>query len=294
MPGRQQPGDALATDGDFNVGPSSDGDDGTHVSDRREAGRVRCTFLSVLGFGTGNLKDSKMETGRRPRERQLRLHRRCAARRAKQLVDQKWAARSLTVAKDVKIQVEFNPEPPWPAIASSGTRTGCWRTSDFNDDTKDAGEIGAGHTVTALYEIVPAGGSVPGGVDANPFRKRAAQGGERWTLPAARALQAAGRRRLEAAGAHRARRGQVLRPRRPRLPVRGGGGRVRAAPAQRSARRRHHVGRRSRDRRRGGRRRSQPARVPGAVAGKRRSYSARGHRARASARADPSRSSGCP
>jgi len=140
----------LATDGDFNVGVSSDSELIRLIEGKRDEG----IFLSVLGFGAGNLKDSKME--------QLADHGNgqygyvdgvLEARR--QLVEQ-IGATLLTVAKDVKLQVEFNP-----------TRVGRYRLvgyenrlladEDFDDDKKDAGDMGAGHVVTALYEIEPAG-----------------------------------------------------------------------------------------------------------------------------------------
>ena len=140
----------LCTDGDFNVGVTSQGDLVRLIEQKREAG----VFLSILGVGTGNLKDSTMEQladkGNGNYSYLDSLH---EARKV--LVDQ-MSSTLVTIAKDVKIQIEFNP-----AVASAyrliGYENRMLAKEDFNDDKKDAGEIGAGHTVTALYEIVPAG-----------------------------------------------------------------------------------------------------------------------------------------
>ncbi len=140
----------LATDGDFNVGPSSDGEMVRLIERERESG----TFLTVLGFGTGNLKDSKME--------QIADHGNGNFAyvdnlfEARKVLVEEMGGTLLTLAKDVKLQVEFNP-----ARAASyrliGYENRLLANEDFNDDTKDAGELGAGHTVTALYEVVPVG-----------------------------------------------------------------------------------------------------------------------------------------
>jgi Ca-activated chloride channel family protein len=146
----------LATDGDFNVGPSSDGEMIRLIEEKREQG----TFLTVLGFGTGNLKDSKME--------KLADHGNGnfayidGVLEARKVLVSEMGGTLLTVAKDVKIQVEFNPA----AVAGYrliGYENRMLAAEDFEDDRKDAGELGAGHTVTALYEVVPAG--VDGTVD---------------------------------------------------------------------------------------------------------------------------------
>jgi len=149
----------LATDGDFNVGPSSDGEMIRLV----EANRDHGTFLTVLGFGTGNLKDSKME--------QIANHGNGnyayidGLMEARKVLVTELGGTLLTIAKDVKLQVEFNPA----AVARYrliGYENRMLAARDFNDDRKDAGELGAGHSVTALYEVVPVGaGPVAGSVD---------------------------------------------------------------------------------------------------------------------------------
>ena len=118
-------------------------------------------FLSVLGVGTGNLKDSTMEKladkGNGNYAYLDSLH------EARKVLVAEAGATLVTVAKDVKIQVEFNPANV-AAYRLIGYENRVLRNEDFNDDRKDAGEIGAGHTVTALYEIVPAGhGDRPAG-----------------------------------------------------------------------------------------------------------------------------------
>ena len=137
----------LATDGDFNIGMSSDNAMEELIVKKRETG----IFLTCLGFGTGNFKDSKMETladkGNGNYAYIDNLF------EAKKVLVTEMGATLLTIAKDVKIQVEFNPE-----IVESyrlvGYENRLLNNEDFNDDKKDAGEIGAGHSVTALYEIV--------------------------------------------------------------------------------------------------------------------------------------------
>ena len=138
----------LATDGDFNVGASSDAEMERLIEEKRKQG----TFLSVLGFGMGNYKDSKMEKlADKGNGNYAYIDDIIEARKV--LVDE-MAGTLLTLAKDVKLQVEFNPR----RVASYrliGYENRMLRKEDFDDDTKDAGEIGAGHSVTALYEIVP-------------------------------------------------------------------------------------------------------------------------------------------
>jgi Ca-activated chloride channel family protein len=138
----------LATDGDFNVGPSSDAEMTRLVEAKREQG----TFLSVLGFGTGNLKDSKMEAlADHGNGNYAYIDGVLEAR--KQLVTE-IGGTLLTLAKDVKLQVEFNPATV-RAYRLIGYENRLLADEDFNDDGKDAGELGAGHSVTALYELVP-------------------------------------------------------------------------------------------------------------------------------------------
>ena len=150
----------LATDGDFNVGPSSDAEMVRLIEKEREGG----TFLTVLGFGTGNLKDSKME--QIADHGNGNFHYVDGLLEARKVLVEEMGGTLLTLARDVKLQVEFNP------VRAAGYRLIGYENrlladEDFNDDTKDAGELGAGHTVTALYEVVPAGAEVPRGeVDA--------------------------------------------------------------------------------------------------------------------------------
>ena len=148
----------LATDGDFNVGASSDEAMVRLIEKERESG----IFLTVLGFGTGNLKDSKME-GIANRGNG-NFHYVDGLLEARKVLVEEMGGTLLTVAKDVKLQVEFNPARA-AAYRLIGYENRLLDGEDFNDDTKDAGELGAGHTVTALYEVVPAGLPVPRSVD---------------------------------------------------------------------------------------------------------------------------------
>lgn len=140
----------LCTDGDFNVGTTSPGELERLAEEKAKSG----VFLSVLGFGRGNLNDAMMEKiSNRGNGNYAYIDN--AMEAYKVLVEQA-SGTLVTIAKDVKIQVEFNPAQ----VASYrliGYENRLLADEDFNDDTKDAGEIGAGHTVTALYEIVPAG-----------------------------------------------------------------------------------------------------------------------------------------
>jgi Ca-activated chloride channel homolog len=155
----------LCTDGDFNVGVTSQDE----LARLIEAKAKSSVFLSVLGFGMGNLKDKTIErladkgNGNAAYIDSIR-------EAAKVLVEQ-MGGTLLTIAKDVKIQVEFNPAK----VASYrliGYEDRMLKARDFNDDKKDAGEIGAGHTVTALYEIVPAGREADApGVDPLKYQK---------------------------------------------------------------------------------------------------------------------------
>ena len=138
----------LATDGDFNVGVSSDDKLVELIEDRRDDG----IFLSVLGFGSGNLKDSKME--KIANHGNGNYYYIDNLLEAKKVLVSEMGGTLHTIAKDVKIQVEFNPANV-QAYRLIGYENRLLADRDFNDDTKDAGELGAGHTVTALYEIVP-------------------------------------------------------------------------------------------------------------------------------------------
>jgi Ca-activated chloride channel family protein len=138
----------LATDGDFNVGVSSDGELVRLVERERDSG----VFLTVLGFGTGNIKDSKMELladkGNGNYAYIDTIH------EARKVLVSGLGGTLNTIAKDVKIQVEFNSVKV-QAYRLIGYENRLMRAEEFNDDKKDAGDMGAGHSVTALYEIIP-------------------------------------------------------------------------------------------------------------------------------------------
>lgn len=137
----------LATDGDLNVGTTSESELVELIEEKRESG----IYLTVLGFGTGNYKDNKMEAlADNGNGNYAYID---SVGEAKKVLVEEMGATLITVAKDVKFQVEFNPEKvsEYRLIGYENRRLDA---QDFEDDTKDAGEIGAGHTVTALYEIV--------------------------------------------------------------------------------------------------------------------------------------------
>jgi len=140
----------IATDGDFNVGVSSTAELVRLVENRRKGG----IFLTVLGFGTGNYKDSRMENlADKGNGNYAYID---SLLEAKKVLVKEMGGTLFTIAKDVKIQVEFNPARV-AAYRLIGYENRLLRKEDFNDDRKDAGELGSGHSVTALYEIVPAG-----------------------------------------------------------------------------------------------------------------------------------------
>jgi Ca-activated chloride channel family protein len=149
----------LATDGDFNVGVTGDTELVSLIEEKRRNG----VSLSVLGFGTGNLNDSMMEKlADKGNGNYAYIDSESEARKA---LGEQAAGTLLTIAKDVKIQVEFNPRLV-EGYRLIGYENRLLAAKDFNDDRKDAGEIGSGHTVTALYEVVPAGQRVENpGVD---------------------------------------------------------------------------------------------------------------------------------
>ena len=168
----------LATDGDFNVGISDEGSLVRLIEQKAKTG----VFLSVFGFGMGNYQDSRLEIladkGNGNYGYIDTLH---EARKA--LVEQTNAT-LVTVAKDVKIQVEFNPAKVH-SYRLIGYENRLLRAEDFKDDKKDAGEVGAGHAVTALYELVPTGAKSEEvrEVDALAYQQKgglteAARGGE--------------------------------------------------------------------------------------------------------------------
>jgi Ca-activated chloride channel family protein len=144
----------LATDGDFNVGVTGQSELLSLIEEKKRSG----IFLSILGVGTGNLKDSTMEMladkGNGHYAYLDSLH------EARRVLVREGGATLETVAKDVKFQVEFNPATvmAWRLI---GYENRLLAHEDFNDDRKDGGELGAGHTVTVLYEIVPVGAVMP-------------------------------------------------------------------------------------------------------------------------------------
>ena len=140
----------LATDGDFNVGESSDSEMVRLIEEKRREG----TFLTVLGFGTGNLQSAKMQgLAQHGNGNYAYID---TLDEARKVLVGEMGGTLLTVAQDVKIQVEFNPAHV-RAYRLIGYENRLLAAEDFNDDRKDAGELGAGHTVTALYEIVPVG-----------------------------------------------------------------------------------------------------------------------------------------
>jgi Ca-activated chloride channel family protein len=140
----------LATDGDFNVGITNQGDLIRLIEEKRESG----IFLTVLGFGMGNYKDSTMEKlADKGNGNYAYID---TMNEAKKVLVNEIGSTLVTVAKDVKIQVEFNPSSV-DAYRLIGYENRKMKAKDFNDDKKDAGEIGAGHTITALYEVVPKG-----------------------------------------------------------------------------------------------------------------------------------------
>ena len=147
----------LATDGDFNVGVTSQGDLTRMIEEKAKSG----VFLSVLGFGMGNYKDSTIEKiADKGNGNYAYID---TLNEARKVLVSEMGGTLITIAKDVKIQIEFNPAEV-RAYRLIGYENRMLRAQDFTDDTKDAGEIGAGHTVTALYEVVPAGTStgIPG------------------------------------------------------------------------------------------------------------------------------------
>ncbi len=149
----------LCTDGDFNVGISSN----SELENLIEAKRKTGVFLTVLGYGMGNYKDSKLQTlAQKGNGNHAYIDN---IQEANKILVNEFGSTMYTVAKDVKIQVEFNPAYV-NAYRLVGYESRLLNKEDFNDDTKDGGELGAGHTVTALYEVIPAGvESNVGGVD---------------------------------------------------------------------------------------------------------------------------------
>ena len=172
----------LCTDGDFNVGTTDQGSLVEMIQAKAKTG----VFLSVFGFGMGNYKDSTLEKLADKGNGNYGYI--DTFSEAKKVFVEQMTGTLITIAKDVKIQVEFNPTRI-AAYRLIGYENRMLRAEDFNDDTKDAGEIGAGHTVTALYEIVPVGEKVPDSRPVDPLKYQtptrsavAADGGELLTV----------------------------------------------------------------------------------------------------------------
>jgi Ca-activated chloride channel family protein len=140
----------LCTDGDFNVGVSSTSELVRFIGKQRKED----IYLTICGFGMGNLKDGRLEEiSRAGNGNYFYIDR---EKEAEKVFGRELMANLFTIARDVKIQIEFNPEKI-DAYRLIGYENRMLNKEDFNDDTKDAGELGAGHTVTALYELVPHG-----------------------------------------------------------------------------------------------------------------------------------------
>ena len=140
----------LCTDGDFNIGASSDDEMERLIEEERKSG----VFLTVLGYGMGNYKDSKMQKlADKGNGNHAYID---GLNEAKKVLVNEFSGTMFTIAKDVKLQIEFNPAKV-AGYRLIGYENRVLNKEDFNNDKKDAGELGSGHTVTALYEIVPAG-----------------------------------------------------------------------------------------------------------------------------------------
>jgi Ca-activated chloride channel family protein len=156
----------LCTDGDFNVGVSNPAELENLIESKRKTG----VFLTVLGYGMGNYKDNKLqilsEKGNGNHAYIDNLQ------EANKVLVNEFGSTMYTVAKDVKLQIEFNPAYV-NAYRLVGYESRLLNKEDFNDDTKDAGELGSGHTVTAIYEIIPVGvKNTFGGVDDLKYQKQ--------------------------------------------------------------------------------------------------------------------------
>ncbi|MCB9346049.1 MAG: von Willebrand factor type A domain-containing protein [Lewinellaceae bacterium] len=144
----------LATDGDFNIGASSDAEMVRLIEQERESG----VFLTVLGFGMGNYKDNKMQQlANKGNGNHAYID---DISEAKKVLVSEFGGTVFTIAKDVKLQIEFNPTKV-KGYRLIGYENRMLNNEDFRDDKKDAGELGSGHTVTALYEIIPVGVESP-------------------------------------------------------------------------------------------------------------------------------------
>jgi Ca-activated chloride channel family protein len=140
----------LCTDGDFNVGISSDGELERMIEEERKSG----VFLTVLGYGMGNYKDNKMQKlADKGNGNHAYID---GMNEAKKVLVNEFGGTLFTIAKDVKLQIEFNPSIV-AGYRLIGYENRIFNKEDFNNDKKDAGDLGSGHTVTAIYEIIPAG-----------------------------------------------------------------------------------------------------------------------------------------
>jgi Ca-activated chloride channel family protein len=171
----------LATDGDFNVGVTNQGDLIRMIEEKRESGIA----LSVLGYGMGNVKDSTMEKLADAGNGNYAYIDSLAE--AKKVLVEQAGGTLVTVAKDVKLQIEFNPRVVG-AYRLIGYENRLLQDQDFNNDKKDAGDMGAGHSVTALYELIPAGQPIEStSIDPLKYQQAAtlasaARGGEAMTV----------------------------------------------------------------------------------------------------------------
>ena len=157
----------LCTDGDFNVGASNE----TELENLIESKRKSGIFLTVLGYGMGNYKDNKMQIlAQKGNGNHAYIDN---IQEANKVLVNEFGSTMYVVAKDVKLQIEFNPAKV-QSYRLVGYETRILDNEDFNDDTKDAGEMGAGHTVTALYEIIPTGisGNIPGSIDPLKYQTK--------------------------------------------------------------------------------------------------------------------------
>lgn len=156
----------LCTDGDFNVGASSDQDMETLIEQERKSG----VFLTVLGYGMGNYQDAKMQKlADKGNGNHAYID---GSTEAKKVLVNEFGGTLFTIAKDVKLQIEFNPAKV-QAYRLIGYENRMLAKEDFNNDKKDAGELGSGHTVTALYEVIPVGvkSSFVGSVDPLKYQQ---------------------------------------------------------------------------------------------------------------------------
>jgi Ca-activated chloride channel family protein len=153
----------LCTDGDFNVGASSDDELVRMIEKERESG----IYLTVLGYGMGNYKDNKMQQlADKGNGNHAYID---GIGEAKKVLVNEFGGTLFTIAKDVKLQVEFNPSKV-AGYRLIGYENRMLKKEDFNDDKKDAGELGSGHTVTALYEIIPVGVNSPFLKNVDPLK----------------------------------------------------------------------------------------------------------------------------